>query len=165
MQTYMHALKLKRALYVAVNKNTDEIYTERVAYDKAKALAVFATAELVVGAPEPLTKISTDPSWFACKFCDHRAICQLGEVERLERNCRTCASSTPLPNGRWVCEHHGTDLDVEAQRAGCEDHLFIPALLKPWEPIAADEAKRIITYTTPDGQNITDTGQALLHIP
>ena len=37
MQIYMHLLGLKRALYLAKNKNTDELYSERIKYDKAEA--------------------------------------------------------------------------------------------------------------------------------
>ena len=164
MQTYMHALGLKRALYVVVNKNDDQIYTERVHYDRAFAEAVLRKAEGVVGAPEPLSKINEDPTWFECKFCDHRPVCQLGQVELLERNCRTCASSTPLENGTWICEYHDNELlDVEAQRAGCPDHLFIPKLL-PWEVesyIVADGGRRAITYERGDGLTVVDSGRDL----
>ena len=44
-QGYMKLLKLKRTLFVVVNKNTDERYYERVSFDakKAKYLAFFAS--------------------------------------------------------------------------------------------------------------------------
>ena len=34
MQAYMHKTGMKRALYLAVNKDTDELYAERIHYDK-----------------------------------------------------------------------------------------------------------------------------------
>ena len=164
MQCYMHGLKLKRCLYVCVNKNTDAIYTERVYYDRKLAEATIRIAEGIIRAPEPLSKISEDPSWFECKFCDHRPICHMERPEFLERNCRTCLSSTPLDNGEWVCGHHLTTRSVEEQRAGCDDHLFIPALLPWWTPVAVDDEKRLITYVNREGTNMTDTGSGLIGV-
>lgn len=138
MQTYMHAFKLKRALYVCVNKNDDRIYTERVKYDKAEALAILEKAARVINAREPLSKIREDPSWWKCKMCDHQAHCQLGETAPLQRNCRTCVSSTPMPDGTWHCSHHGRTLDIDQQRKGCPAHLFIPALM--WAHGKVDDA-------------------------
>ncbi len=37
MQLYMHSTGIDRALYYAVCKNDDQIYTERVKYDKEVA--------------------------------------------------------------------------------------------------------------------------------
>jgi hypothetical protein len=163
MQIYMHALGLTRALYVCVNKNDDYVYTERVRYDREFAEAILRKAEGVIAAAEPLSKINEDPAWFECKLCDHRPICHLEQVELLERNCRTCASSTPLPTGRWICEHHGNAvLSVDDQRRGCEDHLFVPSLL-PWEWVDYSygaRARRVI-YRRPDGATVVDSGRQL----
>lgn len=164
IQIYMHALNLSRALYVCVCKNDDSIYTERVHYDREVALVTLHKAELIIGSPEPLTRISEDPTWFECKFCDHRPVCHLGEVERLERNCRTCLSSTPVEDGTWWCDQHRTKLDLDAQRRGCGDHLFIPTLI-PWKPEVVDKDRRLITYELPDGSRVTDTGTGLVTIP
>lgn len=164
MQVYMHELKLKRALYICVNKNDDHIYTERIHYDKDTALAILAKAEVIISAPEPLTKISEDPTWWGCKFCDSRPHCHLGEVEQLQRNCRTCLSSTPLENGTWVCEYFSKTLSLEEQRKGCDQHLFIPKLL-PWEAIDVHEPTRTITYKTLDGHEVIDSGQELVNKP
>ena len=46
----MHHRGLTRALYVAVNKNDDELYAERVKYDAARALSLVAKAERIVAA-------------------------------------------------------------------------------------------------------------------
>ena len=163
MQCYMHGLKIKRAFYVCVNKNNDHIYTERLHYDRKQAEATIRIAEGIIAAPEPLSRISEDPTWFECKFCDHRTICHMERTEFLDRNCRTCVSSTPLEDGTWACVHHKTKLDTDAQRKGCDDHLFIPALL-PWEVVSVDEDKRLVTYKTPTG-NVTDTGTGLIGVP
>lgn len=160
MQTYMHAMKLTRAFYVVVNKNTDHIHTERITYDRAFAEALIQKAERVVFANEPLARIKEDPSWFECKNCDHRDICHLDRAEQLERNCRTCASSTPRRDGRWECELHQKILTDDEQREGCASHLFIPQML-PWEWVGYDEDTRSATYRQKDGATIIDQKKEL----
>ncbi len=165
MQAYMHGFRDKgisvnRAFYVCVCKDTDEIYTERIHYDHVVANAIIHKAELVVGAPEPLTRISEDPSWHQCQFCEFRPICHFERAEHLERNCRTCTSSTPLPDGTWFCDHLQKLIDEDDQRQGCDKHLFIPSLL-PWEAIDADEVKRAVFYRDRNGVMIVDSALQL----
>lgn len=162
MQVYMHGFGLSRALYVCVCKDNDEIYTERVSYDKAAAIGYLNLAMLVVTSPEPLTRISEDPTWFKCKWCDQRPVCHLGAYDKLERNCRTCAAATPMVEGGWRCEYHGRELEPEEQRRGCDHHVFVPALLPAWEAVDADDAERFVVYKKPDGSRVVDFGGELL---
>ena len=134
MQIYMHlAGDLRYAMYLVVNKNTDALYDERVEYDQIEAERLLRKAERIIASSEPPERVSDDPTdYYHCKYCDYREICHYDASP--EANCRTCAHSTPERDGdaRWVCEKHQTDLSIEAQRKGCEDHLFIPALLNTW---------------------------------
>ena len=187
MQSYMHGMapslpldgsrvvtakvRVRRALYVCVCKNDDHVYVERIHYDRAAAEAIARKAEGVIFAPEPLSRISEDPTWFECKFCDYRPVCHLGQVELLERNCRTCLSSTPTQDGAWTCDYYkdgalGEKLTLvpNAQRHGCEDHLFIPSLL-PWKTTNVDEERRTITYAKPDGTSVVDVKSKLVEVP
>ena len=160
MQIYMHGLGLTRALYVCVCKNDDHIHVERVEYDEAFALRVIEKADAVVFSAEPLTRISDDPTWWKCKFCAYRPACHLSDPSNIERNCRTCASSTPLTDGTWRCDHHGIPLDGDAQRAGCDAHLFIPALL-PWSASDFDKEARAVYYDKSPEVRVVDTGGKL----
>ena len=150
MQAYMHLQGLSRAFYLAKNKDTDELYAERLEYDPAAGLSLLAKAERIVEAKGPLTRISDDPEFFVCRFCHSADVCHRGAWAR--RNCRTCLHATPEPDGdgRWSCARHRTDLTFEAQQAGCPHHLFIPGLV-PGEQIDADEIAETITYLMPDG--------------
>ena len=166
MQVYMRAIELNQAFYVCVNKNDDHIYTEIIYYDPKAAESEFTKAEKVIAAKEPLAKISDNPAWFECKLCDYRPHCQVGQLETLERNCRTCVSSTPLPNGKWVCELADihVELSIEDQRRGCASHIFIPKML-PWEPVDWDEKRRILKYKTREGLQVIDAGRELTEGP
>lgn len=130
MQVYMGLTEMDRALYVAVNKNTDDLYVERVEFDVVEFSRLIERARRVIGAAEPPLRISTDPSWWECKMCDFAPLCH--QTELPEVNCRTCAHSTPETDGdaRWTCARHNTDLPLHIQHAGCEQHRYIPIMLE-----------------------------------
>jgi hypothetical protein len=133
MQTYMGLTGMERAFYMAVNKNNDELYSERVEFDSVEFAKIMARAERVIKANEPPLKISNDPSWFVCKMCDFHSHCH-GEVAPAV-NCRTCAHSTPVLDGdaKWTCSIANTtpiQIPIAVQRTGCASHRYIPMLLE-----------------------------------
>ena len=161
-QLYMHWSpdNLRRACYTVLNKNDDDIHSDRVPYVKAEATALETKGRQLSVMPEPPERISDDPTWWQCGFCDFHGVCQHGEVEMLERSCRTCAFVTSNPDGTWTCGKTDERLNVDAQKAGCSMHLFIPKLL-PWDAEAYDEQGGTITYRRRDGSRVIDTGNDL----
>jgi hypothetical protein len=148
MQCYMGTSDLTRALYLAVNKDTDELYAERIEFDAAEFERAIKRAERIIRADAPPAGISDDPSWFQCKFCDVADLCHRAAVPDV--NCRTCAHATPVMDGLggWECARNkGECIPLEFQRTGCPDHVFIPALLANWATaIDADEREGWIEY-------------------
>ena len=69
MQTYMMGMNVDRALYYAICKDDDRIYTERVKLDKAVATKAVDRGHRLVKADRMPPPISTDPTWFECRFC------------------------------------------------------------------------------------------------
>lgn len=127
MQLYMYYLKLKRALFVAVNKNDDSLYIERVYYNPADAEMYEKRATEVVLAQSPPER-QFKKSWYACKWCPAFGICHENELPKY--NCRTCQHVLMQPEGKWFCnkgkDHHPpVILPVRYQELGCEDHLCI----------------------------------------
>ncbi len=140
MQVYMYLAnpQLTRAFYIAVNKNTDELYGERIRLDPVIGKASLEKADCIITSDRPLSKISEDPSWYLCKFCDHQSICHGQEVPAI--NCRTCMHSTPVKDGLWHCVRHDIDIPESIQKSGCEFHLYNPYLLEQFaEPIDSGE--------------------------
>lgn len=146
MQVYMHYKKTDRALYLAHNKDTDDLYTERVELDKSVAQYYVERAKRIIFADEPPARISEKDDYYLCNWCDHKANCHFGAFA--ERHCRTCLHSTPLAAGGWYCERHNKALSDAEQRAGCAAHLYVPALVGG-EPVDADD--RSVTYRMRDG--------------
>lgn len=158
VQLYMRWAKLDRALYLAVNKDTDELYSERIRYDEAEASRLEQKAERVIFAPEPLPRISEDPAFYKCKFCPASRTCHTSALPAV--SCRTCLHATPEKDGdgRWSCAKWRDEADqpstipIEHQRTGCDSHLYIPALLARWgEVVDASEQDGWVEYRAPDG--------------
>jgi hypothetical protein len=125
MQCYMRKMGLPVTLYVAVNKNTDDIYCELVTLDERFADEYFQRGENIVDLQMPPKKLSDSPGFWKCKFCDHAPVCHEGATP--ERNCRTCAFSSPVrgePGGQWECRMHEVRIDKARQLQGCPNHAF-----------------------------------------
>ena len=131
MQVYMALTGMERALYLAVNKNTDELYSERIAHVPEESKALLERAESIIFSAEPPPRISDDASWYQCKMCDMHGICHGTETPAPQ--CRNCAHVTPERDGSWSCEHHTLHfMTAEQQSKGCKDHRYIPILLANW---------------------------------
>jgi hypothetical protein len=132
MQVYMHGAGIDRALYVAVCKDNDRIYTERVRYDKEVAEKLVARGKRLALSERMPPPISTDPSWFQCKFCDAHSFCHETKLTQ-HVNCRTCAHSTPKEDSTWRCERYECTIEIETQHGGenCPAHTLHPDLV-PW---------------------------------
>jgi CRISPR/Cas system-associated exonuclease Cas4 (RecB family) len=127
MQSYMSAMGLPKALYLGVCKNDDRIYTEWADFDAELAEKAIDRAQRIATQDELPPPISTNPSWWECKFCTMRGFCH-GEDKVERKHCRTCAHSSALEDGTWFCEYHKGPIDKKYQAEGCKsfemhDHL------------------------------------------
>tara|TARA_R110000824_G_scaffold339480_2_gene525997 strand:- start:506 stop:1588 length:1083 start_codon:yes stop_codon:yes gene_type:complete len=144
MQLYMLGTDIDRALYVAVCKNDDQIHIERVKFNKKYAEKLLERAKKIALAERMPDPISTDPSWYECKFCDAYDFCHKETLTK-HVNCRTCAHVTPNENGEWDCTRHenGENIPVEYQHIGCSDHVLHPDIV-PWEMCHSDNPNEAV---------------------
>lgn len=132
MQIYMAGTDIDRALYVAVCKDDDRIYTERVRYDKDAADKLIARGKRLALEDRIPPPISTDPTWFECRWCPAHDLCHGSKLTQ-EVNCRTCAHATTKEDSTWRCERFDADgIPYEYQLKGCEAHTLHPDLV-PWK--------------------------------
>jgi hypothetical protein len=136
MIVYMAKIKLDRAYYICVNKSTDEIYGERIYADNKLAEELTSKAKQIIFSDSPLDKLGDSESSFCCKWCDYYLLCWNHKLP--EVNCRSCARSTPEPDGTWSCTKRTHPLSMAEQLHGCPQHLYIPALVGLY-PIDAGE--------------------------
>jgi hypothetical protein len=150
MQIYMHLTGITRALYVAVCKDTDALHIERVPADPETGERLLEKARRIIFAQHPPERISADPAWFECRFCDHHGLCHGEDAAAV--TCRSCLHSTPIEGG-WHCARHDRLLDRADQRRACARHLFIPDLV-PGE--ATDAGEDFVSYRMRDGSAWTN---------
>lgn len=152
MQVYMRMASLERALYLAVNKDNDELYAERIKHDAAASQRLVEKAERIIFATEPPARLSEDAAFWKCKGCAFASGCHGDKLPT--PNCRNCLHSTPERegDGRWSCARWKSDIPADAQAAGCPEHRFIPALLSRWGAVEdASAEENWVSYRAPDG--------------
>lgn len=156
-QLGMHMFGLTRAFYACENKDTEEIYAERINYDLEFCLRLLARAQRIVESDEPPPRISNKPDAFVCKFCRHAALCHQPTVTWPRVNCRTCFFARPTMDGdaQWMCGRFSKPLSIDEQRAGCEAHLFVPGLV-PGVQLDSNAEEEWISYTLASGEVWTD---------
>ena len=77
VQIYMAYLGLERTLFTAVDRDMGNLYAEIIPFDVAVAQEFSDRAARIVSSarPEDMPRVTTDPSDFRCKFCDHQETC------------------------------------------------------------------------------------------
>ena len=132
MQIYMAGTHIDRALYVAVCKDDDRYYIERVKVDKEAAEKLIARGKRIALSDEAPPPISIDPTWYQCRFCPAHAMCHEKKPTH-HVNCRTCAHSTAKEDSTWRCERYDADgIPFEHQLTGCDAHVLHPDMV-PWK--------------------------------
>jgi len=86
------------------------------AYFAPVVMRLFTDALRITFAARAPERLSNDPNWYECKWCDHREICH-GDG-RPERTCRSCEHVKPVEGG-WHCQVHHETLSHATQQVGC----------------------------------------------
>lgn len=122
MQLYMSWSGLSWALYYAVCKDNDDIYIE-IVHAKPEVADQYTTrAKKILSADAPPKRLSQDPTFYKCKFCDFNNECHQAALP--EKNCRTCANVELLyddDSHSWYCHKWRADIPQEYSYAGCDN--------------------------------------------
>lgn len=127
MICYMKLLKLKRGLYIAVNKNDDARYYERISANDKKADELIQRGIDIISTEISPERIG-ESTWFECKWCGHYEICHFGELPL--KNCRTCEYCDIHDEGKWRCSSYKIELAFSQQLLGCSKHRYMKGLIK-----------------------------------
>lgn len=126
MCVYGFKLGLQFALYICVDKNSDDLYVELIELDWEHAKTMLEKASHIIQSPTPTTKISSSITNWACKWCSFQKICHYGEP--LDVNCRTCQNSIPVNEGKWACKLAPANQNIipeEIIKIGCPSYKAI----------------------------------------
>ncbi|WP_047308827.1 hypothetical protein [Rhodopseudomonas palustris] len=159
LNTYCHLFGFERGLYICRNKNTGEVYSERIETDHVEAIRLLTRAERIVKSANPPPKLHEDPekkmAWKCRSMCNHKGLCHDGEFARV--SCRTCLHATPemFGDAAWSCSRWNKPLSLAEQKAGCPAHLFLPTVV-PGELVDANDEEEWVLYTLYDGREWRD---------
>ena len=166
VHVYMGLAGLERCLYLAVCKDSDAPYEEWIHFDARVHERMLDRARSIITATEPPPRLSDDPLYYECGWCDARDLChdnELGEPPRVaDVSCRTCCYATPEVDesdaARWTCAQTGGDLTLAEQARACGEHLLIPPLV-PWaEPVDSGDGWVLYQLRRKDGGRFANVG-------
>lgn len=113
----------RNALYMSVNKNTDELHIEIVELDWNRAVELEVRASKIIFAQFPPAKIANTEAFHICKMCDMKDHCHNGA--KAEKNCRSCRYAAAVQDGQWHCNRFN----------GVIPEDFIPKGCDAWSPV------------------------------
>lgn len=118
MNVYMHALNLRHALYMNVNKNDDTLYVEIVEREEGLGESLINVADNIITSNEPPEKYRSSPAMIPCAYCNFREVCHKGELP--EKNCRSCKLAVAGANKTWICTKWNAVIPPEHIATGCD---------------------------------------------
>lgn len=118
-QRYMRKTSLTRCLFIVLNKNTSELYIERIDADASFQNDLERKEQHIIIAHEIPTRAYPD-GFYKCgeKWCHHREVCR-GLVNPL-KTCRSCEFADIENDGKWTCQKQkGKSLTPQEQWDAC----------------------------------------------
>jgi len=147
MMVYMGLTKMTRALYMAANKDTDALYSERIRFNGTEFDKYMDKAERIIFAQDPPERAFNRPDGFGCRFCDAKALCWPvdNKINLPWIDERMCVHATPERDGTW------------SHARGCRNgHLLMPCFIHFAEPVDAGEYH--IEYKNLDDETVWAQG-------
>lgn len=154
---YMHYSECKRHYLTCSTPGGRETISARTNENKKAAKKYVDKALHIIqcDTPKNLEKVSENPVYWLCKYCQYVDICQWDALPKV--NCRTCCHATPVMQGlggKWKCERYNCMIPLKNARKGCKDHLYIPDFVTFAKPVNADKNKNWIEYQIDSPQGI-----------
>lgn len=159
-QIYMQQLELTRHYLTVATPGNRQLVSCRTVYRATDAKALLKKAETIITAERPPLKLSDNPSWYVCKFCDVHALCHGQAMPAV--NCRTCAHSTARmdESAPWTCEL--SQPSIHGDQTGCDHHAYHPDLLANHaQAVNANPKTGVITFKRKDGSEVLNGSTGL----
>lgn len=124
MACYAKAFGIRYGLYLAINKDDDDIHFELLELDWNVATLMEKKATDIISSQIAPPRIAENPAFMECKYCPMQGICWYNE--KVEINCRSCKHSRPIEKGQWHCGLWNAIIpDRSAIEKGCSQHVSI----------------------------------------
>lgn len=119
VQCYMGYSGLERALFVIQNKNTSEIYTERVHFSVKDFENLKNRAKSIIYSEQ--MPPAFDPGATQCRWCSKSMVCRNMEDVVSEAVCGTCHYFGFGKNLKKWCRHPKHVVEIKQWGVGCPD--------------------------------------------
>lgn len=123
--TYGYKYNFNYVLYLNINKNDDDLFVEVAKLKHELGEQAELKAERIIMSQKPPAKLSPNPTYFKCKYCDANTLCH-GDAFA-EKNCRSCVNARPAKNAEWFCDEHCENIPREVVPNGCDSYSPITA--------------------------------------
>lgn len=121
---YLKEFDLPYGLFLAENKNDDDIYCEVILRDDAIVEHYMKTAHTIVTSKARPARYAESETHHECKQCDFAGVCHRGEP--VEINCRSCQHCSATDKGKFHCSKWNAIIPGETEiLAACPHHLPI----------------------------------------
>lgn len=114
---------IHRALYVALCKDNEQYYVERITYDPTYGEQLAKKISSIIGATMPPARISESDTYQSCRWCNFKGVCKEGKKPL--RTCRSCEHSEAIQGGVWMCGLLKNELTSDDQLNACEHYSVI----------------------------------------
>lgn len=115
---YGWKMNLHYGIYFPENKNDDDIKVSVIRLDHNRGMQLERKAEEIITAKEPPLKISENPAFFNCKYCDALDICHNGKTPI--KNCRSCRLSSAVEDAQWHCSRYNQIIPSNFIMTACD---------------------------------------------
>jgi hypothetical protein len=137
LQIGLTLFQMKAGLFVAISKNGNDFYIERVLRDSKLGVALIDQANATAALKEPPPKTQTSDQSTECRFCSIRNQCweenqRFGQYRPVEKNCRSCRFFDVKIDGTdpvHLCGKTSKALSYDEQRAGCDQYRIINSMV------------------------------------
>lgn len=120
---YGYKLDLNYSIFLTVDKNNDDIYTEVIELNHKLGKELEDKAEEIIfsqTSPEP-SSLSKDS--YDCRYCNFAAVCYGSKP--ILKNCRSCKKCLPVDNAEWYCSLYQQIIPKEYIPLGCQEWYSI----------------------------------------
>lgn len=120
MSCYGKAYGFKWGAYFITNKNDDDLEIQIIKLDWNLAAQLTTKAEKIIRSKEPPPKLSLDPTFWKCVYCNMEPICHKGKKPQI--NCRSCKNAMPTFDAEWFCNVHNGVIPREIVPQACPQY-------------------------------------------
>lgn len=162
IQCYMGASGMERALVIVMNKDTCEIYSERIKVIPGFYETAMLTARDLLEVQGPPDSIYKPTDYRIKNYKSEKYQRVYWGHELPKPNCRNCKHATIRFDGyaRWTCDRHNKDLTIAQQQNGCPVHLYLPPLMPARK---LEDHGNLVRYKTTDGMEVWNSEDVSAH--